>query len=239
MSSKSIVFKPFFKWLQELNTHPKPSKNFIPTWFKDMSQTVPASVAPYVTLTNTTGTMKRCVPSLDALTLGYTISLPADIEVIWDPFKETHTITWTIPAEEGLVSKHGMEQTVGMPVPEGFHPFPWKWYNHWGVETPKGYSCLLVHPLLRFDLPFMTLPAVVDTDTYQGAIQNPFLLKKGWSGVIESGTPIIQVFPFKREDWDSTYAKFNPEAIFTATQKTRQKIVRSYQRQFWSKKNFN
>jgi hypothetical protein len=71
----------------------------------------------------------------------------------------------------------------------------------WCIKTPKGYSSVFTHPINRPDLPFYTLGGVIDTDKWGEAGSHPFLLKKGWEGIIPAGTPIIQIIPFKREGW--------------------------------------
>ena len=47
---------------------------------------------------------------------------------------------------------------------------------------------------------------MVDTDKYPIPVHFPFLLKKNFEGLIKQGTPIIQVIPFKRESWKSSYS---------------------------------
>jgi hypothetical protein len=45
------------------------------------------------------------------------------------------------------------------------------------------------------------LEGIVDTDGYNAAVQFPFIIDEGFEGIIPAGTPIVQVIPFKREDW--------------------------------------
>jgi hypothetical protein len=80
---------------------------------------------------------------------------------------------------------------------------PFKWNNYWRITTPAGYSCLFRQPSWRFDLPFYTASGIVDTDRHPVAVNFPFFFLNGWHGIIEAGTPIVQVIPFKRDDWES------------------------------------
>jgi hypothetical protein len=107
------------------------------------------------------------------------------------------------------------------------------------MQTPKGYSLLITHPLNRLDLPFTTLSAVVDADKYpisDGSI--PFFLKKDFYGIIKKGTPLFQVIPFKREEWDSEMS----EELFTEARvysKKSRSIVSGFYKNFqWSKKTY-
>jgi hypothetical protein len=75
------------------------------------------------------------------------------------------------------------------------------------MRTPKGYSTLFTAPFHHYDLPFQCLPAVVDTDNHPIPVNFPFLLRKGFEGIIPSDTPIIQAIPFKRDDWESNFLK--------------------------------
>jgi hypothetical protein len=47
----------------------------------------------------------------------------------------------------------------------------------------------------------LTLTGVVDTDAYPLVVLFPFMMKNTFEGVIEKGTPVVQIIPFKREDW--------------------------------------
>jgi hypothetical protein len=108
----------------------------------------------------------------------------------------------------------------------------------WSIKTPKGYSSIFTHPINRVDLPFYTLGGVVDTDGWGDAGSHPFLLKKGWEGIIEKGTPIIQVIPFKRENWlsdiDNTMTKEYDKQIGK-----RDSYLKDYYKNFiWSSKSY-
>jgi hypothetical protein len=52
-----------------------------------------------------------------------------------------------------------------------------KFINNWIIETPKGYSCLIVPPIHRPDTEINILPGIVDTDSYTSPISFPFVLK--------------------------------------------------------------
>jgi antitoxin (DNA-binding transcriptional repressor) of toxin-antitoxin stability system len=94
--------------------------------------------------------------------------------------------------------------------PEGYYKEHFAWFPEWSVETPPGYSALYTHPLNRFELPFLTVSGIIDNDKVILPGSMPFFVKEGFVGIIEAGTPIAQIIPFKREDWESEYASEKP-----------------------------
>jgi hypothetical protein len=74
---------------------------------------------------------------------------------------------------------------------------------HWYYETPPGYSVLLTHPMNRFDLPFLVPSGIIESDIMGIPVFVTFFLKKEFIGTIPRGTPIFQLVPFKRENWEN------------------------------------
>ena len=75
----------------------------------------------------------------------------------------------------------------------------------WRIETPPGYSCLIQPPYFHFEKRFTLWPGIVDTDTIDVPWSNwpgHMNIPKGESVKVQPGTPLMQVFPFKREDWE-------------------------------------
>ena len=97
-----------------------------------------------------------------------------------------------------------------MPRPAGHLNNHLIWLPQWGWKTPRGYSTLVTHPFNRFDLPFTTTTAIIDSDKYWGAGNIPFFLKDGFEGIIPKGTPYVQIIPIKRKKWLSV---LNPAMI--------------------------
>jgi hypothetical protein len=81
---------------------------------------------------------------------------------------------------------------------------------NWTIKTPPGYSCLVTHPFGYNNLPFHSFSGIVDSDRFHADINTPFTLKKNFSGVIPKGTPMMQIIPFKRENWESKILKGTP-----------------------------
>jgi hypothetical protein len=113
-----------------------------------------------------------------------------------------------------------------------------KWMNHYTTVLPKGYSLFFTHPSNRFDLPFITMSGFVDTDVHNIAVHLPFLIKKGWSGLIESGTPIAQIIPIKREYWKSDTTFVDEIEKIARYEKHNMKAHYAYKKNIWSRKSY-
>jgi len=217
--TNKIIFTSIFP--QYEISHPIPASKAVPDWWRK---------APLVT--DQIHTMKKCIPILDALTSGYIITLPQEV------YKEKTVNSFLQDQRISLVSEHYKRQTEAYPVPEGFDDQPYKWINPWKITTPKGYSCLFIHPLNSQHLPFYSFSGIVDTDQHPVTVNFPFLIKKDFEGAIPAGTPIIQVIPFKRDKWEHKIVE-NKEYI---VEKDFYKIFNppfgQYKRNWWTKKEF-
>ncbi len=80
----------------------------------------------------------------------------------------------------------------------------------------------------RFDL----LPAIVDTDTYHLPIPVAGYLNVRELVRIEPGTPVLQIIPFKRDDWSMSINNTFP------SDKSKFYIWNTYRRLFHKGKNF-
>lgn len=171
---------------------PGPAKLSMPDWFKRL----PAVDSSAVSATNNGLTIKRCMPFLDAMTLGFILPLAATTRLEIKDGGKTVEAGWEF--DKIMVSNHGSHQVAGHPA--GDRP-PMKFHNYWTIKTPPGWSCLFVAPLNREPLPVTIVAGVVDTDGYHSLINFPFFAT-GADGVhtLEKGTPLVQVIPFRRAD---------------------------------------
>ena len=228
---------------------PQPASKFIPDWYKNMESYIGKEKKP-----NGSGganvTIKRCMPVFDAITAGYIITLPADVYVSIKEYEtrdaETGKLIKDLPVEKkqhfewsslGLVSFHIVEQAPEHPARKP-HAYP-KWMNPWAIKTPKGYSVLFTQPMHRESV-FTILPGIVDTDTYTAPVNFPFVVNDpNFEGLIPKGTPIAQVIPFKREDWQMEIGS-EKELIEqnSIVQKLKTKFFDRYKSMFWSRKEY-
>jgi len=230
-----IQFKSILKgYLSE----PKPSIAHVPQTYKDLQRHIDTQTKP---------TVKRCIPFLDALTTGYVIPFPTDIEIYND--KEEKMIRFnsgsSVPEEfKGIVgvSEHDSYQiTENMMSPKRTINAVFKFNNPWIVTTPPGCSCLFITPLNHV-LPYELISGVVDTDTYSRTINFPFYYTGDINEniVIKQGSPMAMVFPFKRESWNME------TKLYTQTYEENikehfglfKRIADNYKTLFWKKKSY-
>lgn len=213
---------------------PVPAIQQLPEWYKKMSPYTEDKKPKFYPNGNKNLTVKRCNPVGDALGSGYFLLLENAISV--EP-GEPPVLTWHRGGED-FISTHGKNQIQSDLIPKDFSEQPFKFVNDWSIQTPRGYSVLITHPLNRNAEPFLTLSGVVDTDSYHNSIQLPFLIRKDWEGIIEAGTPIAQVIPFKRESWASSFPKYSQEFYQEKQAEFHRVMNRFYKRFHWKRKEY-
>ena len=197
MSKSNIIFTTSIYVSEEY--HPRPASVFIPEWYKKLDSYISGEKKP-AGQGDSTATVKRCMPVFDAIVGGYIIVSAADVFVSQKETEDGGTQPWFEWSNYGLIQFHPVEQAPEHPNRNSHLAYP-KWINPWAIKTPKGYSTLFVQPMHRESL-FTILPGIVDTDTYTAPVNFPFVLNdENFEGLIPAGTPIAQVIPIKRDDW--------------------------------------
>jgi len=216
-----------------------PSYNHIPNWYKNSKTKIQENIVDselnVLNPSATNSTYKNCVPFIDAMTSGYMFVLTEDIEIV--KIDESIQILWR-NQKRNLITHHDNFQWAGLEHSKKYYPKVFKFENELVFSTPKGYSSIFSQPFNRPDLPFYIFSGVVDTDQYQLPVNFPFLIDKNFEGIIEAGTPLVQIIPFKREDWQKEDSEFSEEYSKMAMHSFWSKIVKSYRQQFWSKKTY-
>lgn len=238
--SKKINFKARSKTEFDVQLKPYPAVKSLPKWYTDSSPYLETfgldSNKSHVRGRVANHNFKKCTPLLDGMSAGYIIPLWADVEV--DNSNEfAPEIFWKTRSD--IFTEHG-NNTRQIQTPVGYHEQVFKYINCWIPQTPKGYSCLVISPLGHNDLVFKAVPAIVDTDRSTLELVFPMWVKNDFNGIVEKGTPLVQIIPFKRDDWESTfdyyedgeYDKVIEEKNFNST------IVGHYLKNAWSKKKF-
>jgi hypothetical protein len=233
---KKITFRPNNEVTEAMQRAPMPSVKFLPEWFKVLSPYRDGK-REYSFEPNggTFATVKKCIPFLDALTSGYTLTLEQDVIVENQGIEKL--FSWK-GGDRTVVSSHPFFQYDGFPLPSEYHELAFKWENEWSIETPAGYSLLFTHPLNRVELPFFTLAGLVDSDNYKSAVKLPFFIKKDFTGVIPAGTPIAQVFPIKRDDWVSEIVDFDSKKTLRGKYEVLTALKDFYKKAHWQKKSY-
>lgn len=215
----------------------KPSIEFIPEWYrKSPAQMVDTnSELSVYGPTATNSTYKKCTPFFDSMTAGYMAYLTADIEII----KKDNNLPFVMwRTKRDMITEHSLDQWEGLPCPDGYYPYVYKFHNQFQIKLPKNYSLLFVNPINRFDLPFLTVTGIVDCDVYTGQVHFPFFIKKDFTGIIEKETPIVQIIPIKREYWKREYGIYDGEKTSLYREQFLSTIKRSYKKNFWHRKEY-
>jgi hypothetical protein len=239
IKEQKIKFYPESKLVKEVI--PPPQIITPPKWFKDTpiyQRIEPENINDRLIVEGGVPNYgaKSCMPFLDSMTTGYSLNLWCDIQVkIYSDGLQR--ITWgsQVMGIDPVASRPAPD---GFPVPNGFTPLIFSWKSHWGIQTPKGYSCLFTHPFNRTDLPFLTSTGIMDTDKWGIWGNQPFHIEKDWEGVIEAGTPLIHIYPFKRDNWKSEIDDSLTEWANYENVRRSSKFRGYYKNNYWSKKSF-
>ena len=235
MSQRLIDFQCPAHLLEHL-PHPIPAARCVPDWLRQMPTHVaqPPSAVNLPDLTNaSTLTVKNCMPFIEAMTFGYIIPVPTDITFTMDHGDLRVDIAGF---EAPLIDVHNGDQLLGAPY--SATPVV-KFRTPWLIKTPPGYSTLILPPLNRFEIPFLPLAGLVETDTYYRQIAFPTLctMAPGQQVKVSRGTPLVQVVPIPRELWSSQVGPSDVEANKTQDDQW-DADHHMYRQQHWEKKSF-
>jgi len=241
MTQEITFSSPIF----DLIDQPTPSLLKIPKTYKDMPNFNGSSKF-------FESTVKKCIPFLDALTIGYIITIPVDYvvqisEEIKNDKKETKfDLKYSDEIPDTFNEFMGISSHFSYQVPKELRNEHrtvnaiLKFSNPWTIKTPPGYSCIFTQPFNR-NLPYKIIDGVVDTDQYTLPINFPFYWTQDLSikeCLIPKGTPMALVIPFKRDNWKMKIEKQEHEDKFKSKIKFGAYFIDKYKRLFWKKKSF-
>lgn len=184
---------------------PIPMKKAIPNWYKDIpSETGPKSAAWYhKSNNNTNASIKKCIPVLDFMTSGYVLRTQSEILLSAELEDDNQIVYWRHASPETrTVALHSHAQC---PIKIGNErKVYFKFSCGFIIKTPPGYSCLFYQSPYFMNEGLELFSGIVDTDTYDAEVLVPGYISTGFSDlVIPPGTPLMTVFPFKRDSWES------------------------------------
>lgn len=185
-----------------MNFPPEPLKKHIPKWYKDMpadkwnmnARSLNSGIEP------DGATVKSCIPVRDFLSCGYVIRNHSDILITPKELvdgimhSDWHSRTNELsnhPHKHCPVNIRGKKNTYI------------KLINQWKVEVPQGYSCFFYQPDILPNENYKLFPAIVDTDDLDVPVHFPGVVLATESFIIKAGEPLMVVFPFKRDSWES------------------------------------
>ena len=235
-----IRFEAINEYGWEVADRPYPATQAVPDWWKAMTPYTKTPDNPKGNKLIVSGRLsnagpKKCVPMLDAITSGYIIPLWADVQIVNS--ESSKWLTWR--TSEPVFQEHG-EQAREVENPTGYNPQVFKFLNKWRIITPKGYSCLITAPFGYRQTGVQAIPAVIDTDKSSLEILPPVWFSNEFEGILEKGTPLVQVIPFKRSDWKAEYSYLKDGEYQKLEDKNfGSTIVNHYMKKVWSKKTYS
>jgi hypothetical protein len=197
---------------------PIPAKEFLPEWYKNM----PDAKESYGFDDQVVKSIKACVPVSDFLTSGYILKATWEVRVSEQ--------TKNFVSQMGIITASMNENVsnVGKRTDkdQGLHPnihaniydakeCPmryaknknlknyFRFNSEWTITTPPGYSCLIIQPYYLFNTHYSIMPTIIDTDKFNEKIPIVGYLTGETDEVrFFCGDPLVQVIPFKRDDWE-------------------------------------
>lgn len=236
---KKIEFIYIGKYAYECHDKPQPTQKYLPQWFINqtpyqISEDNPDGNKIKIKNRMSNATFKKCVPLLDQMSCGYVVSLWTDILIEKD--KDKIEINWRV--DDDVFIQHG-KSSSNIPPPYGYDNVVFKYLTKFKIKTPKGYS-VLIKPLFGYNsLPFYPISAIIDTD--KSVIDNniPCWIRNDVNGIIEKGTPIAQIIPFKRDNWQMSCSMINEiDHVINEDIGFHSTIKNNYIKNIWSRKIF-
>lgn len=201
MKLLSIFKTPLIEFLSDeryvdVAPHPRPAGKDIPEWFKRIpaysEKTRDAWGKPSMNA-------KKCLPLIDAMTLGYTIPMAIDQHVRVNGDCTMIQLGPTFSDYLKGAEFHTHEQVGGRS--DLFPHEPMKFINPWIIKTPPGWSTLFIPPINSAEDRFICMGGLVDTDKYPKQVNFPARwLKPNYDGTVAAGTPLVTAIPIPRSN---------------------------------------
>lgn len=186
---------------------PVAAREYLPEWWKKSKIRVDHRG-------HHTQTIRSCPSMQDWLTMGYYIVATDDV-----PVRNGKHWNWPDGSEQFQVVENKSMVSQSHPAGQLYDSIEYmgndgpvkdafKISSYWNMKTPEGYSVLFLDPFLFQNKYFACWQGVIDTDGFNINLDNAqiiFYPKVDHSFVIPKGTPMVQIFPFKREEWESTF----------------------------------
>ena len=194
MSIEFISTVPGLSSIEECK--PKPSINFIPSWWKEMKY-----VPSYHHLNEAVaGNVKNCPSFMDYFSKGYILPMWADTILYYN--EDTKDWGWRSSDPKFTYSNHNNDQYLDSADHKFLGKssyFIFKAHSPWRIITSPGYSTYQMPLPYHFNEDFSILPGVRDSDKYHQINPQIVIHSTKKEIFIPRGTPLAQYIPFKRE----------------------------------------
>lgn len=206
--------KPYIKFIPQVEGLKKyvpivPAKDSPPKWWKDTKinkdvifiNNRPASV----------GTIKRCPGVSDFLNAGWIVPLWGDLTI---SIQGDDNLEYQFSDNRFQIEVHPKSQFLDLIANHNGNRYlhVLKLQTPWFIQTSKNYSIIQLNPSYHFNEYFDVSEGIQDTDIYHN-LSIFLLLKKSGDYIIERGTPVCSIFPFKRETISSSVEDFNESKV--------------------------
>jgi hypothetical protein len=232
-----IEFVALNKHSFEICPKPFPASQLLPEWWKNASPYIKSSENPngkkiIVENFESNASFKKCTPMLDLLSAGYIVPLWADVQVRHDAYGPN--LTWRV--SKSVFEGHNGQEVE---IPDGYEKLQFKFLNQWVPKLPKGYSALIIACPGYPNNPFRPIQAIIDYDKTTHPLYPPMYLKENFEGIVEKGTPMFQIIPFKRNNWKSVFSFLEDgQQLINMDRDIKSTIVNNYVKDFWEKKSY-
>jgi hypothetical protein len=200
--------------------------------------------------------IRACVPVEDFLTAGYIIRATFEVRVNEKINKFIPEMSIKTANNQRHPQKNDKDPAAKTDKMQGLHPNQpvsiysesmcpmrsqdkkrlgnyFRFESEWSVQTPPGYSCLVIQPYYLFNQDVNIMPAIIDTDKFFQRIPVVgFLTGKSEEVRFEAGDALLQIIPFKRDTWE---AEITSDTILN---KTKFYLYNAYKKIFHSPKTF-
>jgi hypothetical protein len=202
---------------------PIPAGKKVPEWFKKIPPNLPLK-GGRDHFGGAGMTAKKCLPMVDALTMGVIIPLYGDVNLRVN--KDGSLIEASKnPYGGSIIEFHNADQLGGKS--NGFKGPAIKFINRWIIKTAPGWSTLFVPCLNSLETRFTCLSALVDTDKYHKEVNFPAIWNvPDYDEVIPAGTPLVTAIPIKRS---SMKPNVKPRAMTDKELKRKEQIAKIQQ----------
>lgn len=249
METQKIKFLNSAGWLNKDSVStPKPIIKTIPDWYRKADRFAKkpngdywdGADVPGMGMTGKIPTWKACPAVFDIMGSGYAYLLPCDLNFYKDKNGKISVKIDDVNYKNFCLPRDPMPQ---FEHPSGYYKAHFALMPDWAVIVPEGYSVLYSHPFNRYELPFLMTNGIIDNDKVNLAGSMPFFVRDGFEGIVPAGTPYAQIFPFKRENWES-------EVIIEDAATIRDKQIKNsavyrkpdggiYKNEVWEKRTYN
>lgn len=233
-----IEFVALDKYAFEVCPRPFPASQALPQWWRDASPYIKGfknGDGKKIIIDNleSNASFKKCRPMLDLLSSGYIVPLWSDVQVQQSE-KNIPSVTWRVKRE--VFELHNGQEVE---IPDGYSKTQFKYMNQWVPKLPKGYSALIIACPGYPNNPFRPIQAILDYDKTTHPLFPPMYLKEGFEGIIEKGTPMFQIIPFKRNNWTSSFSFLEEgQSVINFDRDASSTIINNYVKNFWEQKKY-